>query len=143
MRISSTLVCLAGVLFGLAYASGWTIPAGLVWSPVMFWLAACGTDMAYTVRHRQFLLKHEQSPVLRILTGRLCIRHAVPAALATEAALVIFSPFLVTHGWNPEFLGVAAVLTGVIHLSGFAESRSFVRRMGAGPAEQNQGLIRP
>ena len=88
--------------------------------------------MAYTVRHRRFLSRHEQSPVLRILAGRLCIRYAVATALAIEAALVISSPFLVTHGWDLGFLGVAAVLTGVIHLSGFVESRSFVRRMGAG-----------
>ena len=132
MRISSALVCIAGVLLGLAYVSGWWVPAGWAWGPVIFWLAACGTDMAYTVRHRRFLSRYEQSPVLRILAGRLRIRHAVPAALAIEAALVISSPFLVTRGWDPGLLGVAAVLTGVVHLSGFAESRSFVRRMGAG-----------
>ena len=141
--MSTVLACIVGALLGLAYVSGWWVPASWVWGPVMFWLAACGTDMAYTVRHRRFLSRHEQSPVLRILAGRLRIRHAVAAALAIEVALVIFSPFLVTRGWDPEFLGVAAVLTGMIHLSGFAESRSFVRRMGAGPAERGQGLIKP
>jgi len=143
LRISSALACIVGVLLGLAYVSGWWVSASWIWGPVTFWLAACGTDMAYTVGHRRFLSKHEQSPMLRILVGRLRIRHAVPAALAAEAALVISSPFLVTHGWDPEFLGVAAVLTGIIHLSGFFESRSFVRCMGARPAGQNQGLGRP
>ena len=134
MRASSALACLAGALLGLAYASGWQVSAGWAWTPVAFWLAACGADMAYTAGHRQFLSRHEQSPVLRILAGRLRLEYAVPATLAAEAALVISSPFLVTHKWDPGFLGVAAVLTGVVHLSGLAESVSFVRRMGAGPA---------
>ena len=142
MRAPSALAGVAGVLLGLAYASGWWVPTSWAWGPVTFWLAACGTDMAYTVRHRQFLLKHEQSPVLRILARRLRLRMAVPATLAAEMALVVFSSFLVTHGWNPEFLGVAATLAGVIHLSGFAESRSFVRRTGAGPADQGQDMIK-
>ena len=102
----------------------------------MFWLAACGTDMAYTVRHRRFLLKHEKSLVLRVLAGHLRLVHAVPATLAAEAALVVFSSFLVTYKWNPEFLSVAAVLVGMVHLSGIIESRSFVRRMNAGPVGQ-------
>ena len=98
--------------------------------------------MAYTVRHRRFLLKHEQSLVLRVLAGRLRLRYAVPATLAAEAALVASSPFLVTHAWDSGFLGVAAALAGAIHLSGLAESRSFVRRAGVGPAGRDQGLPR-
>jgi len=132
LRASTAIACIAGALLGLAYTSGWWAPASWVWDPVTFWLAACGIDMAYTVRHRQFLSRYEQSPVLRILAGRLRIRYAVPAALAMEAALVVFSPFLVAHRWDLEFLGVAAVLTGVVHLSGLAESRSFVRSMAQG-----------
>ncbi len=142
MRASTVLACLAGALLGTAYASGWTVPAGWAWGPVSFWLAACCLDMAHTVRHRQFLFKYEQSLVLRILAGRLRLRMAVPAALAAEAALVVFSPFLVTHTWDTEFLCVAAVLAGVVHLSGLAESRSFVRRAGAEPAGRGQDLIR-
>ena len=135
MRALSVLTCLVGALLGIAYASGWLALAGWSWGSVMFWLAACGTDMAYTVRHRRFLLKHERSHVLRVLAGRLRLGHAVPATLAAEAALVVFSSFLVTHEWDLEFLGVAAVLVGMVHLSGLAESRSFVRRVGAGPAD--------
>lgn len=131
MRVSSTLTCLAGALLGIAYVSGWLAPMGWAWGSVMFWLAACGTDMAYTVRHRQFLLKHEQSPVLRVLAGRLRLVYAVPAALAAEVALVVSSPFLVVYEWDPSFLGVAAVLVGMVHLSGFVESMLFVRRWGA------------
>ena len=134
MRASTALACVAGVSLGVAYVSGWTIPAGWAWGPVAFWTAACGTDMAYTVKHRWFLLKHERSLVLRALSGRLRLRYAVPATLAAEAALVASSPLLVTHAWDPGFLGVAAALAGVVHLSGLAESRSFVRRAGAGPA---------
>ena len=128
MRASTAFACLVGALLGTAYVSGWTIPAGWAWGPVAFWIAACCMDMAYTVRHRQFLLKHEQSPVLRVLAGRLGLRHAVPATLAAEAALVVFSPLLVTHAWDPGFLGVAAVLTGMIHLTGLVESHLFVLR---------------
>ena len=138
MRVSSALACLAGALLGIAYISGWWVPAGWAWGPVVFWLAACGTDMAYTVRYSRFLSKHEQSPVLRLLAGRLRLRFAVPATLAAEAALVVFSPFLVTHKWDPSFLSVAAVLTGMVHLSGLVESMSFVRRMDAGPAGQGR-----
>ncbi len=133
MKASTVLVCLAGALLGIAYASGWRVPAGWAWVPVAFWLVACGTDMAYTVRYSRFLSKHEQSPVLRVLAGRLRLAHAVPAALAAEAALVVSSPLLVVHEWDPEFIGVTAVLVGTVHLSGFAESVSFVRRMDAGP----------
>ena len=140
MRASTAFACIAGALLGLAYASGWQVPAGWAWGPVAFWLAACGTDMAHTVGHRRFLSEYEQSHVLRILAGRLRIRYAVPATLAIEAALVISSPFLVTHKWDPDFLGVAAVLAGMVHLSGLAESISFVRRMGAGPAGQGQDV---
>lgn len=131
MRASTVLVCLAGALLGLAYASGWRVPAGWAWVPVTFWLVACGTDMAYTVKHRRFLSKHERSFMLRVLARRLRLAHAVLATLAAEVALVVSSPLLVVHGWNPEFVGVAAVLTGMTHLSGFAESMSFVRRTGA------------
>ena len=134
MKASTVLVCLAGALLGIVYVSGWRVPAGWAWVPVAFWLAACGADMAYTVRRGRFLLKYERSPVLRVLAGRLRLAYAVPAALAAEAALVVSSPLLVTHGWDPEFVGVAAVLVGMVHLSGFAESVSFVRRMGAGYA---------
>ena len=81
--------------------------------------------------------------MLRVLAGRLRLRYAVPATLAAEAALVVSSPFLVTHAWDLGFLGVAAALTGVVHLSGLAESRSFVRRAGAGPAELDQDLSKP
>lgn len=142
MKISSALACVAGALLGVAYASGWWVPAGWAWGPVAFWLAACCMDMAHTVKHHQFLLKYEQSPVLRVLAGRLRLGMAVPAMLAAEAALVASSPFLVTHAWDPGFLGVAAALAGVIHLSGLAESRSFVRRTGAGPAKRDQYLPR-
>ena len=100
MRASSALACVAGALLGVAYVSGWWVPAGWAWSPVAFWLAACGTDMAYAVRHRRFLSRHEQSLVLRVLVGRLRLRYAVPATLAAEAALVVSSPFLVTHAWD-------------------------------------------
>ncbi len=131
MRASTVLTCIAGALLGIAYASGWRVPAGWAWFPVAFWLAACGTDMAYTVRYSRFLSKHERSFTLRVLAGRLRLAHAVPAALAAEAALVVSSPLLVVHGWDPAFVGVAAVLVGMVHLSGFAESVSFVRRMGA------------
>ena len=143
MRASSTLACAAGASLGVAYASGWWISAGWAWGLVAFWLAACCMDMAYTVKHRQFLLKHEQSLVFRVMAGRLRLRYAVPATLAVEAVLVASSPFLVTHAWDPGFLGVAAALAGAIHLSGLAESRSFVRRTGAGPAEWDQGLPEP
>ena len=143
MRASSALACVAGVSLGVAYASGWWVPAGWACGPVGFWLAACGTDMTYTARHRRFLSKHEQSLVLRVLAGRLRLRYAVPATLAAEAAVVVSSPFLVTHAWDPGFLGMAAALTGIIHLSGLAESRSFVRRMGAGLAERDQDLPKP
>ncbi|MDE0266077.1 MAG: hypothetical protein OXK17_03505 [Thaumarchaeota archaeon] len=88
-------------------------------------------------------MKYERSLVLRILAKRLGLGHAVPATLAAEAALVVSSPLLVTHAWDPGFLGVAAVLAGVVHLSGLAESRSFVRRAGAGSAVQGRGLTRP
>ena len=64
----------------------------------------------------------------------------MPATLAAEAALVVSSPLPVTHAWDPGFLGVAAVLTGVVHLSGLAESRSFVRCAGAGPAKRDRDL---
>ena len=133
MRASTALTCITGALLGLIYASGWRVPTGWAWAPVVFWLAACGIDMAYTVKHSRFLSKHERSFMLRVLAGRLRLAHAVPAALAAEVALVVSSPLLVVHGWDPEFVGVAAVLTGMVHLSGFAESMSFVRRMGAGP----------
>ncbi len=131
MRASTVLTCIAGALLGIAYASGWRVPAGWAWVPVAFWLVACGTDMAYTVRYSRFLSKHERSFTLRVLAGRLRLAHAVPAALAAEAALVVFSPLLVVHWWDPEFVGVAAVLVGMVHLSGLAESVSFVRRTGA------------
>ena len=140
MRASSALACAAGALLGTAYASGWWIPAGWAWGPVAFWTAACCMDMAHTVKHRQFLLKYEQSLVLRVLAGRLRLGMAVPATLAAETALVVSSPFLVTHAWDPEFLGMAAALAGAIHLSGLVESRSFVRRAGAGPAKWDQDL---
>lgn len=143
MRASSALACAAGASLGVAYASGWWVPAGWAWGPVAFWIAACGADMAYTVKHRRFLLKHERSLVLRVLAGRLRLRYAVSATLAAEAALVASSPLLVTHAWETGFLGVAAALAGVVHLSGLAESRSFVRRAGAGPAGQGRGLARP
>ncbi|MDE0267260.1 MAG: hypothetical protein OXK17_09680 [Thaumarchaeota archaeon] len=68
---------------------------------------------------------------------------AVPATLAAEAALVVSSPFLVVHRWDPEFLCVATVLTGTVHLCGLAENRSFVRNAAAGPAERDQGLAGP
>ena len=128
MRASSALACLAGVSLGVAHVSGWTIPAGWAWGPAAFWLAACCMDMAYTARHRRFLSKYEQSLVLRVMVGRLRLRYAVLATLAAEAALVVSSPLLVTHAWDPGFLGVAAVLTGMIHLTGLVESHSFVRR---------------
>ena len=131
MRASNALACVAGVSLGIAYASGWWVPTSWAWGPVGFWLAACGMDMAYTMRHRRFLSRHERSLVLRVLVGRLRLGMAVPATLAAEAALVVSSPFLVTHAWNPGFFGVAAALAGVVHLSGLAESRSFVRRTGA------------
>ena len=142
MRASTALACLAGALFGTAYVSGWTVPAGWAWGPVSFWLAACCMDMAYTVKHRPFLSKHEQNLVLRILAGRLRLRMAVPATLAAEGALVVFSPFLVTHTWDTEFLCVAAVLAGAVHLSGLAESRSFVRRAGSGPTDRGRASVR-
>ena len=122
------LAGLAGALLGVAYASGWWVPAGWAWGPVAFWIAACGTDMVYTTRHRRFLSKHEQSQVLRVLAGRLRLGMAVPATLAVEGALVVLSPFVVTHGWDSEFLGVVAILVGMIHLTGFVESHLFVRR---------------
>ena len=131
MRASTVLTCIAGALLGITYASGWRVPAGWAWVPVAFWLAACGADMAYTVRYSRFLSKHERSFTLRVLAGRLRLVYAVPAALVVESALVVSSPFLVVHGWDPEFVGVAAVLVGMVHLSGLAESASFVRRTGA------------
>lgn len=143
MRMSSALACSAGALLGVAYASGWWIPAGWAWGPVGFWLAACCMDMAYTAKHRRFLLKHERSLVLRVMARRLRLRYAVPATLAAEAALVASSPLLVTHAWDPAFLGVAAALASVVHLSGLAESRSFVRRAGAGPAGRDRDLPGP
>ena len=135
MRASTALACITGALFGMAYASGWwQIPTGWVWGPAAFWLAACCMDMAYAVRYRHFLSRYEQSPVLRVLAGRLRLEYAVPAALAAEFALVVLSPFLVTHEWDSGFLSVAAVLIGMVHMAGLAESMSFVRRRGAGPA---------
>ena len=62
----------------------------------------------------------------------------MPAALAAEAALVVSSPLLVTHAWDPGFLGVVAVLTGVVRLFRLAESRSFVHRTGAGPGKRGR-----
>ncbi len=143
MRVSSVLARLTGALLGLAYVSGWWVPAGWAWGPITFWLAACCADMAYTVRHRRFLPKHERNPVLRVLAGRLGLGRAVPATLAAEAALVVSSPFLVTHGWDLGFLCVAAVLACMVHLCGLAESRSFVRSAAAGPAKRGQGLAGP
>lgn len=129
-----------GALLGLAYVSGLWVPAGWTWGFFAFWLAACGADMAYTVRHRQFLPRHEQSPVLRVLAGRLRLGYAVPAALASEAALVASAPLMVVHKWDPGFLGVAAVLAGMVHLAGLAESFSFVRRTDAGSADQGMDI---
>ena len=140
MRASTALACVAGALLGMAYASGWwQAPAGWAWGPAAFWLAACGMDMAYAVRYRRFLSRHERSFVLRVLAGRLRLEHAVPAALAAESALVVLSPFLVTHRWDPGFLSVAAVLVGMVHVAGLAESMSFVRRRDAGRPGRGRG----
>lgn len=131
---------------------------------IVFWLAMCAADMAYTVRQGgRCIMQHEQSPVLRHalhaaawLAGvikrqgqksaarhdagecRMPLAAAAATTLAIEGCIVFFSPYAVwPHAWNFPLLCVISAICGMTHLSGLLQTRRFVSEK-ADRAKQKQ-----
>ena len=105
-------------------------------------MAACATDLTYTVRHRQYIQRHEQNPVMRFLVRRtnLPLAAVLPPVVAAECILVLVAaPWALseTYGvfgdggyWYAA--GMCAVVGCAAHASAILQSRRFVNAQTAG-----------
>lgn len=153
-----TVVC-ASVYVILYDAGGgefFTVQDGrqtFLYAMIVFWLAMCATDMAYTIKQgSRCIMQYEQSQVLRhvlhtvsSLAGiikqqrqkstarhntsedRMLLATAAAVTLAIEGCIVFFSPYVVwPHVWNFPLLCLIAAICGMVHISGFMQTRRFV-----------------
>lgn len=100
------------------------------------WLCSCALDMGHTVRlGARSVCAYEQNPVMRPvlrLTGSLPAAAAV--ALAVEAGFVLGGSFVVVYAWDPRVFGMLCGAAAGVHLSGYAESRRFLRNVSRNSA---------
>ncbi len=104
-------------------------PARLLYVMVAAWLCACALDMGHTMRQGlQAVRAYEQNPVMCAVLRRTgSLRAAAALAIATEAALITSGSFVIMHAWDPHVFGVLCGAAAGIHLSGYVESRRFLR----------------
>lgn len=127
MSIRTVLVCALGSLLCFLWLF-WEMPRWVCAHMILFWAVACTLDITYTAKNQRFVRQYEQSFILCYLARRYPPTVAIAGTLCVECMLVLGAPFIITREWDLPLFAILCLLVGMIHISGFVESRQFMTR---------------
>jgi len=82
-------------------------------------------DISYTIKNKKFL-KYESSFVLSFFVKKIKLQYAVLLTILCEVMIVVLSPFVFTHSFDVQIIGIVSCIVGIIHIDGFLKTRKFI-----------------